>query len=90
LDVDIRKGIWNTFLKNAITAKGKADYSDKVLNNLARHDLNGHQVGTCFIEIMNSYTDKFFLQFKNVVQGSVGLGIRGRDYDVIFSFRNRN
>jgi hypothetical protein len=61
LGIDTRKGIWDTFLQNAITAKGKADYSNEVLNDLARHDLNGRQVGTCFIEVMSSYTDRFLL-----------------------------
>jgi hypothetical protein len=33
--------------QNAITAEGKADYHDENLDDLARHDLNGRQVGTC-------------------------------------------
>ena len=48
LAVDTRKGIWDTFLKNAITATGKAKYSDENLDDLARHDLNGRQVHTLF------------------------------------------
>ncbi|KAG0647501.1 ATPase family AAA domain-containing 3B [Hyphodiscus hymeniophilus] len=43
LGVDTRKLIWKTFLENAITVKGKADYSDKILSDLSRHDLNGRQ-----------------------------------------------
>ncbi|KAF8850015.1 P-loop containing nucleoside triphosphate hydrolase protein [Acephala macrosclerotiorum] len=44
LGVDTRKGLWDTFLQNAITAGGEADYSDEELNDLARHDLNGRQI----------------------------------------------
>ncbi|KAH6668333.1 P-loop containing nucleoside triphosphate hydrolase protein [Halenospora varia] len=44
LGVDTRKGIWDTFLQSAITAEGKADYSDEDLDELARHDLNGRQI----------------------------------------------
>lgn len=64
LGVDTRKGIWNTFLQNAITAGGKADHSDDNLNDLAKHDLNGRQVGTCF-DVMSSYADRFLLQIRN-------------------------
>lgn len=44
LGFGMRRGIWNTFLQNAITAEGKADYNDKNLNDLARHKLNGRQI----------------------------------------------
>jgi hypothetical protein len=73
LGVDTRKGIWDTFLQNAITAEGKADYSDEDLDELARHDLNGRQVGTCFVEVMSSYADRFFLQIRNVVRAAHAL-----------------
>jgi hypothetical protein len=46
LGVDTRRGIWDTFLQSVITAEGKADYSDENLDDLAKHDLNGRQVGT--------------------------------------------
>ena len=59
LGVGTRKGIWDTFLKKAITARGEADYSDENLDDLASHDLNGRQVGTCFVEAMSSYANKF-------------------------------
>ncbi|MCJ1338117.1 hypothetical protein MMC09_003402 [Bachmanniomyces sp. S44760] len=44
LGVDTRKGIWNTFFRNAITAGGKADHSDENLDDLAKHDLNCRQI----------------------------------------------
>jgi SpoVK/Ycf46/Vps4 family AAA+-type ATPase len=72
LGVDTRKGIWNTFLQNAITAGGKADYSDENLDDLAKHDLNGRQVGTCFVEVMSSYADRF-LQIRNAVRAAHAL-----------------
>jgi hypothetical protein len=50
LGVDTKKGIWDTFLKNAITVGGEVDYSDENLDDLARHDLNSRQVGVCFVE----------------------------------------
>jgi hypothetical protein len=50
LGINIRKGIWDTFLKNTITARGEADYSNENLNDFTRHDLNGRQVGICFVE----------------------------------------
>jgi hypothetical protein len=34
LGINTRKGIWNTFLQNTITAGGKADYSDEDLDDL--------------------------------------------------------
>ncbi len=40
LGVDMRKGIWNIFLQNVITAGGKVDCSDENLDDLAKHDLN--------------------------------------------------
>jgi hypothetical protein len=53
LGVDTRKRIWDTFLQMAITAEGKAHYSDENLDDLARHDLNGRQVGTRFVEVIS-------------------------------------
>ncbi len=73
LGVDTRKGIWNIFLQNAITAGGKADCSDENLDDLAKHDLNGRQVCTCFVEVMSSYADKFLLQIRNVVRAAHAL-----------------
>jgi hypothetical protein len=61
LGIDTRKGIWDTFLKNAITAGGEADYSDENLDDLARHDLNGRQVDVCFVEaIVHTLTGSCF------------------------------
>ena len=73
LGFDTRKGIWDTFLQNAITAKGEADYSDENLDDLARHDLNGRQVGTYFVEFMSLYADRFLLQIRNVVRAAHAL-----------------
>jgi hypothetical protein len=73
LGVDTRRGIWNTFLENAITVEGKADYNDEDLEDLAKHDLNGHQVGTCFVEVMSSYADRFLLQIRNVARAAHAL-----------------
>jgi hypothetical protein len=73
LGVDTRRGIWNTFLQNAITAEGKADYSDENLDDLAKYDLNGRQVGTCFVEVMSSYANRFLLQIRNVVRAAHAL-----------------
>jgi hypothetical protein len=90
LGVDTRKGIWNTFLQNAITAEGKADYSDDNLNDLAKHNLNGRQVGTCFVEVMSSYADRFLLLDQECRPGSACFGVPGKGCDVIFSLRNRH
>jgi hypothetical protein len=73
LGVDTRKGIWNTFLQNAITAGGKAAYSNKNLNDLTRHDLNSRQVGTYFVEVMSLYANSFLLQIRNVVRAAHAL-----------------
>ena len=61
LGVDTRKGIWNIFLQNIITAGGKAECSDENLDNLAKHDLNSRQVCAYFFEVMSSYADRFLL-----------------------------
>lgn len=63
LGFDTRKGIWDTFLKIAITVEGKREYSNEELRDLAKHEFNGRQVGTCFAGsclfgvpmLMNSY-----------------------------------
>ncbi len=73
MGADTRRGIWNTFLQNAITAEGKAVYNDKNLDDLARHKLNGRQVGTCFVEVMSSYANRFLLQIRNVVRAAHAL-----------------
>jgi len=73
LGVDTRRGIWDTFLQNANTAEGKADYSDEDLNNLAKHDLNDRQVVACTVEVINLYADRFFLQIRNVVRAAHAL-----------------
>jgi hypothetical protein len=73
LGIDTRRGIWNTFLQNAITAKGTAEYSAKDLDHLARHELNGRQVGLCFVEVISSHADRFFLQIRNVVRAAHAL-----------------
>jgi SpoVK/Ycf46/Vps4 family AAA+-type ATPase len=43
LDVDTRREIWKSFLEKANTEKWRAAYSDKQLNVLAKHSLNGRQ-----------------------------------------------
>ncbi|OBT87730.1 hypothetical protein VE02_04060 [Pseudogymnoascus sp. 03VT05] len=43
LGVDTRKSIWRSFLEKAKTEQGGAAYSDKQLNVLAKHSLNGRQ-----------------------------------------------
>jgi SpoVK/Ycf46/Vps4 family AAA+-type ATPase len=43
LGVDTRKAIWRSFLEKAKTETGDAVYSDKQLNDLAKHSLNGRQ-----------------------------------------------
>ncbi|OAF55513.1 hypothetical protein VC83_07573 [Pseudogymnoascus destructans] len=43
LGVDTRKAIWRSFLGKAKTENGDAAYSDKQLNVLAKHSLNGRQ-----------------------------------------------
>ncbi|OBT39802.1 hypothetical protein VE00_09661 [Pseudogymnoascus sp. WSF 3629] len=43
LGVDTRKAIWRSFLERAKTENGNAAYSDKQLNILAKHSLNGRQ-----------------------------------------------
>ncbi|ELR10686.1 hypothetical protein VC83_08337 [Pseudogymnoascus destructans] len=44
LGVDTRKAIWRSFLERAKTENGNAAYSDKQLNILAKHSLNGRQI----------------------------------------------
>ena len=44
LGLDARRGIWDNFLKKAVTKKGGACYSRKELDFLAEKDLNGRQV----------------------------------------------
>ncbi|KFY48964.1 hypothetical protein V495_00869 [Pseudogymnoascus sp. VKM F-4514 (FW-929)] len=44
LGVDTRKAIWRSFLEKAKTENGDAAYSDKQLNVLAKHSLNGRQI----------------------------------------------
>ena len=44
LGLDSRKGIWESFLKKAVTKKGGACYSREDLDFLAKKDLNGRQV----------------------------------------------
>ena len=46
LGIDTRKGIWDTFLQNAMTAGGRVDFGDESLDELAKQDLNGRQVDT--------------------------------------------
>ena len=73
LGVDTRRGIWDTFLQSAITAKGRAEYTNEDLDNLARHDLNGRQVGTHFVDLISSYADRFLLQIRNAVRAAHAL-----------------
>ena len=44
LSLDSRRGIWESFLKKAVTKKGGAYYSREDLDFLAKKDLNGRQV----------------------------------------------
>ena len=45
LGLDARRGIWESFLKKAVTHRGPLYYSRKDLEVLAGKDLNGRQVG---------------------------------------------
>ena len=45
LGLDARRGIWESFLKKAVTGGGPLYYSRKDLEVLARKDLNGRLVG---------------------------------------------
>ena len=65
--------IWDLEYLSVITAGGKADHSDENLDDLAKHDLNGRQVGTCFVEVMSSYADRFLLQIRKVVRAAHAL-----------------
>jgi hypothetical protein len=90
LGADTRKGIWCSFLKNAVTAKGSADYTVKELDDLAKHVLNGRQVGFLFYEsnlievhiLMNPVSDQ------ECCTGSACFSSSGRGPGVLFSFRN--
>lgn len=44
LSLAARRGIWESFLKKAVTKKGVACYSRADLDSLAKKDLNGRQV----------------------------------------------
>lgn len=44
LGLTARRGIWDSFLKDAVTKKGDACYNRKDLDFLAEKDLNGRQV----------------------------------------------
>ncbi len=46
LGLAARRGIWESFLKKAVTKKGGACYSRKDLDFLAKKDLNGRQVSS--------------------------------------------
>jgi hypothetical protein len=73
LGIDTRRRIWNTFLQNTTTAEGKADYSDENLDDLTKRNLNGRQVGICFIEVMSSYADRSLIQIRNIVRAGHAL-----------------
>jgi hypothetical protein len=45
LGPDTRRVLWDSFLEGAITACGPSVYSGEDLDNLAKHELNGRQVG---------------------------------------------
>ena len=68
LDINTRKEIWNIFLQNTITTSGKVDYSNENLNNFIKHNLNNRQIYTYFFEIINSYTNKFLFQIRNIIR----------------------
>ncbi|KAL9582655.1 MAG: hypothetical protein Q9212_003177 [Teloschistes hypoglaucus] len=44
LGVDIRKTIWESFLKKAATAKGRAEYTSVDLDRLSKNEVNGRQI----------------------------------------------
>ena len=44
LGLDTRKTIWESFLKKAATAKGRAEYRPADLDWLSKKELNGRQV----------------------------------------------
>lgn len=46
LGLTARRGIWESFLKKAVTKKEGACYSRKDLDFLAKKDLNGRQVSS--------------------------------------------
>ncbi|KAH7305383.1 hypothetical protein BKA65DRAFT_415766, partial [Rhexocercosporidium sp. MPI-PUGE-AT-0058] len=52
---------------------GNADFIDENLNDLTKHDLNGRQVGTCFVEVVRSFANRFLLQIRNVVRAARAL-----------------
>jgi hypothetical protein len=54
------------------------DYHDENLDDLTRHDLNSCQVGTCFVEVMSSYANRFLLQIRNVVRAAHALASQER------------
>jgi SpoVK/Ycf46/Vps4 family AAA+-type ATPase len=55
LGLDTRKKIWESFLKKAVTAQGRAKYTSKDLDWLAKRAANGRQV-CCPINVC----EKFF------------------------------
>ena len=69
LGVDTRKAIWRSFLERAKTENGNAAYSDKQVNILAKHSLNGRQAsvpGT----LEWSYFADTVAQIKNAVRSA--------------------
>jgi hypothetical protein len=50
LSMEIRKGIWTSFLKRTITDKGAAIYSPQQLDKLAQNRFNGRGVGFLSLE----------------------------------------
>ena len=57
LGPEARRGIWESFLRRAITAKGEACYSRNDLDFLAKKNLNGRQVGFLSSSWKDTHTD---------------------------------
>jgi hypothetical protein len=53
LGVDTRRRIWDSFLKKAIAAEVNTVYNTEELDDLEKHELNGRQVSSFFIEALS-------------------------------------
>jgi len=69
LGLDARRGIWESFLRKAVTQKGVACYSRKDLEFLAKKDLNGRQVGFPTDCSKDSHTDSCASDQKHCIYG---------------------
>jgi hypothetical protein len=66
---DTRKAIWRSFLEKAKTETGDAVYSDKQLNVLAEHSLNGRQASVPSTVEWGSFANTV-AQIKNAVRSA--------------------